>query len=110
MNYDLIGKRIRNLRIENGFTQTEFAQLLACSRKHLGNIERGESRPSLECLHDISNALNVTLDYLISESSPIKSYDEHSELVLTVDHFLEEKQQEFHQMRLFIQQFLKQKS
>lgn len=110
MNYDLIGKRIRKLRIECGFTQTEFAQLLTCSRKHLGNIERGESRPSLECLHDISNALNVTLDYLISENTSKNSNNEHSELVLTVDHFLEEKQQEFQQMRLIIQQLLKQQS
>ena len=109
MNYDLIGKRIRRLRTEHGFTQTEFAKMLSCSRKHLGNIERGESRPSLECLHDISNALNVTLDYLVSENIPTKSYDEHSELVLNVDHFLEEKQQEFQQMRLIIQQFLKEK-
>jgi transcriptional regulator with XRE-family HTH domain len=108
MNYNLIGKRIRELRIDNGLTQNDLAQRLSCSSKHLGNIERGTSRPSLECLLDISNALNVTLDYLVSESVSISKNDAHSELVLTMDHFLEDKQEEFQQMRKLLRNNIKQ--
>jgi transcriptional regulator with XRE-family HTH domain len=83
------------------------AQRLSCSPKHLGNIERGSSRPSLECLLDISNALNVTLDYLVSENVSISNTDVHSELVLTMDHFLEDKQEEFQELRRYLQQNIK---
>jgi hypothetical protein len=61
----------------------------------------------LECLLDISNALNVTLDYLVSESVSISKNDAHSELVLTMDHFLEDKQEEFQELRRYLQQNMK---
>lgn len=108
MNYLLIGKRIKEIRMQRGYTQLQLAQDLSCSQKHIGNIERGNSRPSLECLHDISLVLNVSLDYLVSENASYATIDEHSKLVVMVDRFIEEKEMEFQQFRQILQQCLNQ--
>lgn len=106
MNYEELGKRIQYFRIQSGFTQLELASKLACSSKHLGNIERGSSRPSLECLQDISNVLNISIDSLISDSCSNKTLDNHSKLVHFMDHFLEEKQLEITRIRQLLSEYL----
>ena len=106
MNYEEIGKRIQHFRIKSGYTQTELAKHLACSSKHLGNIERGSSRPSLECLQDISNVLNISLDSLISNKTSKNNLEHHSELVNLFDHFLQEQQLEIARIRHLISEYL----
>lgn len=92
MNYQDLGQRIHDVRVSHNLSQNALAKRLICSAKHLGNIERGLSRPSLECLFDISTALNVSIDYLITGNTIFPP--PHSEIILNIDHFLEKQQNE----------------
>ena len=67
MFYDMkqCGARIQQLRIQNGYTQEEFAKILNIDRSNLSRIESGKRSCSLELLVQLSSLFNVTLDYLI---------------------------------------------
>ena len=59
------GCRLRQARRERGFTQERLAEELNISTDHLGKLELGRRGVSIDLLIDMSNALHVTLDYLI---------------------------------------------
>ena len=99
MNYYRLGQRIHETRIACNISQKELARHLVCSTKHLSNIERGVSRPSLECLVDISSALNVPIEYLLSDNASPCSLSSYSNLIRQVDNFLETQQKEIQQFR-----------
>lgn len=65
-----IGNKIANLRKEYGMTQEQLAEKLDISIKHCSSVERGISCLSLEKLVEISNLFDVSLDYLVKDSSP----------------------------------------
>ena len=102
MNYFDLGQRIHDIRLSHNMSQKPLAERLVCSAKHLGNIERGLSRPSLECLLDISSALNVSIDYLVSGSttSPVP----YSDVILNIDHFLEQQQKDVLKFRHYLKE------
>lgn len=68
------GCRLRRARRERGFTQERLAEELNISTDHLGKLELGRRGVSIDLLIDISNALHVTLDYLIkgNERDPFR--------------------------------------
>lgn len=67
MIYDIIksGKRICQLRTQNGYTQEGLAKTLNIDRSNLSRIESGKRGCSLELLVQLSILFNVTLDYLV---------------------------------------------
>lgn len=67
MNYNFkdIGTRVSQLRKSAGMTQEKLAERLNMSTDHLGKIETGKHRCSLEILIDFSVFFNVSLDYLV---------------------------------------------
>ena len=67
-DYKLIGKRIKIARIKAGFTQEHLAELVDLSPTHLSNIETGSTRVSLQSIINLSNALSVSVDELLSDS------------------------------------------
>ena len=54
-----IGKNIRDLREAAGMTQEELAAVLFVTRQTVSNYERGTSRPDLDMLLQIANALHT---------------------------------------------------
>lgn len=60
-----LGKRLRLLRKERGFSQEGFAAHAELHRTYLGGLERGERNPTLTVLVRISNALQVSLSKLV---------------------------------------------
>ncbi|WP_078593226.1 helix-turn-helix domain-containing protein [Evansella clarkii] len=62
----LWGRRIRAFRKLKGYTQEEFAKLLGISVSVLGEIERGNRKPSDELLEQVTDTLGVTLEELTS--------------------------------------------
>ena len=76
MDYDILGKNIRKHRLMLGLKQTELAEKCDCSESHIGQIENGRGKPSLEMTVRIANALGVTIDQLLREyyDSPEKIY------------------------------------
>ena len=59
------GRRIKELRRENGITQEEFADRLRITDSYLRKIESGIRSASIETLVDVAFSFHVSLDYLI---------------------------------------------
>ena len=67
MNYDIkrSGERIRQLRIQNGFTQEKIANALNIDQSYYGRIETGKRGCPVELFVQLSDFFGVSLDYLI---------------------------------------------
>ena len=61
----LLGERIRFIRKTKKIKQERLAELVDKATEHISFIERGERAPSLELLLDLSQALDVSLPYLL---------------------------------------------
>ena len=68
MDYTALGKRIRDERLMQRLTLEKLAERTDKSINFIGQIERGEGKPSLETLVDIANALGVTVDSLLADN------------------------------------------
>ena len=68
IDFALLGGRIRQERINKGFTSDQLSEIVDLSADSLRHIEIGASRPSLTKLYRIAVALDVSLDYLTGRS------------------------------------------
>lgn len=59
------GKRLSELRRENGLSQESFALKCGLDRTYIGILERGEKSPTLNTLHRLASHLNVSLSDLL---------------------------------------------
>jgi transcriptional regulator with XRE-family HTH domain len=62
---ELIGKRIRKIRKEKGYTVDELANKMGVSQSLISQIERGQVSPSLETLWKLSHAADVPVFYFL---------------------------------------------
>lgn len=60
-------EKLKLLRKNKGFTQEELAEQLNVSRIAVAKWEAGQSFPDIMNLIEISNIMNVTIDYLVRE-------------------------------------------
>lgn len=67
MNYDTkrSGAYIQNLRIQNGYTQSQLAKTLNMDRSHLSRIESGTKGCSVDLFIQLSEFFHVTIDSLV---------------------------------------------
>ena len=74
MAYDITGSgaRIRQLRIQSGYTQEKIARLLNIDQSYYGRIETGKRGCSVDLFVQLSALFGTSLDYLILGRS---SYD-----------------------------------
>lgn len=56
----LFGKRVRSIRRAAKITQEDAAEKAQLNAKYLGEIERGEKRPSFEAILALAKALNTS--------------------------------------------------
>ena len=82
MDYAALGKRIRDERLMQRLTLEKLAERTDKSINFIGQIERGEGKPSLETLVDIANALGVTVDSLLADN--VKTSDNSIDKEITV--------------------------
>lgn len=82
MDYEALGKRLRQERHKMHLTQEKLAERIEVSDAYIGQIERGERSLSLETLVKLANQLGVTVDYLLHDSIEIND-----------DHFMDQIQQ-----------------
>lgn len=64
--YVAIGRRIQAYRKINQLTQQELAEKASISLSFLGHIERGTRKLSVESLYKLANALDCSVDSLLS--------------------------------------------
>src|SRR5438105_3741820 len=62
-----VGKAIRRLRLQRGFSQERLAELAGNSAKHVGQIERGEVNVGIDVLNRIAVALAADVGDLFAQ-------------------------------------------
>ncbi|MBQ2720152.1 MAG: helix-turn-helix transcriptional regulator [Clostridia bacterium] len=65
IDYEAIGNRIRQIRVEKQWTQAFLAEKSGIEPSNISHIERAATKLSLPTLINIANALEVTLDELV---------------------------------------------
>ena len=88
MAYDIkkSGARIRQLRIQGGYTQEKLAGALNIDRSLLSHIEAGKRGCSVDLLIQLSDFFNVSLDLLVlgkEKSSSGETYQKRLKLDIT---------------------------
>ena len=63
-----VGRRIRVLRMNRGFSQEDLAASSGLHRSHMGQIERGRCNITLKTLQRVGLGLRVSLAELIKDS------------------------------------------
>lgn len=80
----VIGEKIKQYRLVNGWTQQELGAKIGISKNAIGNYEKGFRSPKKDTMFDLANAFNISIDDLFppiqkdirSTTSPIQSiYD-----------------------------------
>lgn len=77
LNFEQISRKLRETRISKGLTQEYIAEMADVNTSHISNIENNRVKISLTTLVNICNALNVTVDYILSSeyNSPASSIE-----------------------------------
>lgn len=63
------GARVKQARIDRGFTQSELASAAAVGANYVPRIERGEMTPSVDSAFRLAQALGVSLDDLCAQGA-----------------------------------------
>lgn len=75
-NYFSIGKRVRELRLQNHLSQEQLALTAEITTAYLGQIERNEKNPTVSVVAKLCNALGIQLSEFFSEEPlPQKNLD-----------------------------------
>ena len=62
-----IGTKVKEMRKKHGLTLTELSEKTELSVGFLSNLERGQTSPTISALHTVCNALDITLNDIISD-------------------------------------------
>lgn len=63
-----LNERIKQIRIRHGYSMSEFAKLIGCSKSAIGMYETGQRKPKYEILESIADTFNVDMNYLLGKS------------------------------------------
>lgn len=61
-----VGTRLKNLRLEEGLSQRDLAELAGCSHQAIATLERNENIERIKLIKRLCNIFNISTDYLIS--------------------------------------------
>lgn len=68
--------KLKQLRIQNEYSQEQLAEILNVSRQAITKWESGKGMPDISNLKMISNLFNVTLDSLLHDVEDVVTTDE----------------------------------
>ena len=74
MDSKLVGAQIAHLRKEKGLTQNDLGDRLGVSFQAVSKWERGETLPDTAILLDLANALETSVDFILSGGSQVLHY------------------------------------
>lgn len=84
IDYARLGLKIKKVRQNRGYTQDTLAELVSCNTSHISNIENNHTKVSLNVLLAIANALNTSIDYLLSNQYENSSLALENEIVRAI--------------------------
>lgn len=67
-------RRLRDLREDNDFTQTDIARKIGISQRVYAYYESGEHTIPIELLIDLADIYDVSLDYLVGRTDDKKRF------------------------------------
>ena len=67
INFEKISQKIKDVRLSKGLTQEYVANMADVNTSHISNIENNRVKVSLSTLVQICNALDITVDYILSD-------------------------------------------
>jgi transcriptional regulator with XRE-family HTH domain len=59
------GERLKQIRLQKGLSQSELAEAVGVHYSHIGKYERNQSRPYVETLTKLAEALSISADFLL---------------------------------------------
>lgn len=68
----MLGEKLRELRIKEGYSQKELGSKLSTSASTIGMYEQNRRSPGQDMLLKIATVFNVSIDYLLSHSTDEK--------------------------------------
>lgn len=83
MSLSNLGDKIRETRLKCGLTQDRLAEMVDISTNFMSLIENGRNM-SVETLVKIADALGVTVDYLLSDTSQVQSNELTTKILQSV--------------------------
>lgn len=86
-------ERLREVRIETGLSQTDFAARAGVTKKTQSLYERGERSPSAEYLSAISDLVDVTYLLTGNRSVPLRLAPDESALLDNYRHLCDEQRE-----------------
>lgn len=70
IDFKALGCKLREIRVAKGLTQEYIATMANVNISHVSNIENNRVKISLQTLILFCNALDVTLDFVLSKEYP----------------------------------------
>lgn len=114
MENNILGNRLKILRLESNLTQEEFGKPYSLKKSTVSQYESGTSRPDDELKKKIAKDYNVTLDWLLGLSN-IRNYTEDKQNIVALhsdtdyDDLPEEARKEINSFIEFVKQKYKDK-
>jgi len=87
-----IGSKITELRKEKGLSRTDLGNLVGTSSAIIGRYERDEMLPSVETAFKIAKALDVSIDFLIGNTTIVLKDNEMINRVEAIENMPSDEQ------------------
>lgn len=68
IDFKKIGQRVKQARIDKGYTQAELGEIIGCSNNHMSHIETGQTKVSLSLLLKLAYALDMDLNFFLLDT------------------------------------------
>ena len=68
IDFERIGQRVKQARIDKGYTQAELGEVIGCSNNHMSHIETGQTKVSLSLLLKLAYALDMDLNFFLMDT------------------------------------------
>ncbi|MDD3186957.1 MAG: helix-turn-helix transcriptional regulator [Bacilli bacterium] len=72
----IIGERVKQARIEKGYTQGELGKIIGVSKVSVCGYETGNRTPTIDVLIKLIETLDISSDYLIGNDIRVVSEEE----------------------------------
>ena len=72
IDFKRIGQRVKQARIDKGYTQAELGEIIGCSNNHMSHIETGQTKVSLSLLLKLAYALDTDLNFFLLDTPYLK--------------------------------------
>lgn len=73
MDYEETGRNIKCARVRKDLKQEQLAEIVGVTKEHISHVERASSRPSLELLVMLANALSCDINDLLGNNMEFRS-------------------------------------